>query len=452
MIRSREECTGRVREVSRGRLGPAGVTSRVTAGAPQVPSLRQNFLWTVSGNVVYAGSQWAILSVLAKFGSAGMVGQFALGLAVTAPVFLLANLTLRSVQATTADGRYTFSDFLGLRLVTSTLALAVVAGIVLAAGYRGETGLVVLLVGLAKAVESVADVFYGFLQKHERMGRIARSMMVKGVLSLGSVAASVWLTGNILWGLAGMAAGWAALLLGFDARGVRRVARDATRHSLRPRWEWQTLWNLARLAFPLGVASAVVAFAYNVPRYWVAHSFGESELGIFAALSYFMVPGNMVVNALAESALPRLSAYRASNAAAFRSLVLRLAGIGALLGVTGVVVAAAFGPQLLTLLYRPEYAAHQGTFLVLAAGTGLGFVAWFFDSALTAARRYRVQMAISLAMLATMVVATAVAVPRYGMAGAAAALAAAMLVQLVLKAGAAVVGLRPLRQVAVLPE
>jgi O-antigen/teichoic acid export membrane protein len=111
------------------------------------------------------------------------------------------------------------------------------------------------------------------------------------------------------------------------------------------------------------------------------------------------------------------------------------------------VLAAAVGPELLTLAYRPEYAAHQGTFMVLVFGTGLGFVAWFFDSALTAARRYRVQVAVSLAMLATMVVASAVAVPRYGMAGAAIALAAAMLVQLLLKAAAALDVLRVRRPV-----
>jgi hypothetical protein len=45
-----------------------------------------NFLWTLSGNVVYAACQWGMLVVLAKLGTHQMVGEFALALAITAPI------------------------------------------------------------------------------------------------------------------------------------------------------------------------------------------------------------------------------------------------------------------------------------------------------------------------------------------------------------------------------
>ncbi len=147
-------------------------------------TLRQNFSWTLAGNVVYAGCQWGMLVVLAKLGNPVMVGQFALGLAVTAPVIMFASLQLRPVQATDARREYEFGHYLGLRLVTTLLALLVIASISLTAGYRRETAMVVLAVGLAKAFESVSDVFYGLLQQAERMDRIAISMMLKGPLTV----------------------------------------------------------------------------------------------------------------------------------------------------------------------------------------------------------------------------------------------------------------------------
>src|ERR1700722_789398 len=89
-------------------------------------SLRTNFSWTLAGNLVYAGCQWGMLVVLAKLGSPQLVGQFALGLAVTAPVIMLSNLQLRGVLATDAREEHTFSDYLELRLVTTGLALLTV--------------------------------------------------------------------------------------------------------------------------------------------------------------------------------------------------------------------------------------------------------------------------------------------------------------------------------------
>src|SRR5690349_21224091 len=79
-------------------------------------SLRTNFIWTFLGNVVYAGCQWGMLVVLAKLGSPEIVGQFALALAVTAPVFMFTNLQTRGVQATDARKEYAFGDYLALRL------------------------------------------------------------------------------------------------------------------------------------------------------------------------------------------------------------------------------------------------------------------------------------------------------------------------------------------------
>src|SRR5436190_15785492 len=89
-------------------------------------SLRSHFLWTLGGNVVYAACQWATLIVLAKLGSAEAVGQFALGLAVTAPIMLFANLQLASLQATDSTGEYRFGHYLALRLITTGLALVVI--------------------------------------------------------------------------------------------------------------------------------------------------------------------------------------------------------------------------------------------------------------------------------------------------------------------------------------
>jgi len=97
---------------------------------------------------VYAGCQWLVLIVLAKLGSPAMVGQFALALAVTAPVMLFFSLQLREVQATDAARAYSFREYLGLRAISTCLGLLIVAAAVLALGYRGTTALAILIVGL----------------------------------------------------------------------------------------------------------------------------------------------------------------------------------------------------------------------------------------------------------------------------------------------------------------
>lgn len=63
-------------------------------------SLSLNFWSTLVGNGGYAGCQWGMVIVLAKLCSPQSVGQFALGFALAAPVFMFSNLQLRAAQAT----------------------------------------------------------------------------------------------------------------------------------------------------------------------------------------------------------------------------------------------------------------------------------------------------------------------------------------------------------------
>src|SRR4051812_21940384 len=94
-------------------------------------SLRTNFSWTLAGSVIYFGCQWAITVVLAKLGSAEMVGQFAFALAVVMPVIALTGLQLRVVQATDAKHEFAFGHYLGLRLLTVAIAVLIVVGVLL---------------------------------------------------------------------------------------------------------------------------------------------------------------------------------------------------------------------------------------------------------------------------------------------------------------------------------
>jgi O-antigen/teichoic acid export membrane protein len=411
-------------------------------------TLRRNFSWTFAGNVVYAASQWGMLVVLAKLGSPEMVGQFTLGLAVTAPVIMFTNLNLRSVQATDARHQYLFGDYLGLRLIATGLALLAIAGITIAAGYRWETSQIILLVGLAKAFESISDVFYGLIQQYERMDRIAISLMIKGPVSLLLLGLGVYLTGSVLGGAVGLTVAWAIVLVGYDIRSGALilntppltpqdgVAASPEAVALRPRWHLKTLGKLTWLTMPLGLVMMLISLNTNIPRYFIERYLGERELGIFGAISYLMVAGSIVVRALGQSASPRLAKYYAAgDSTAFRRLLLKLVQIGFLLGAAAVLVAIVAGRQILTLLYRPEYAQQADVLVWLMVAAGIGYVSSFLGSGMTAARYFRIQILVFALVTGTSATACLWLIPTSGLRGAAIALIIAAIIQAGLSLG-----------------
>jgi O-antigen/teichoic acid export membrane protein len=397
-------------------------------------TLRRNFSWTFIGNLVYAGCQWGMLVVLAKLGSPEMVGQFTLGLAVTAPVIMFTNLQLRVVQATDANKDYSFSDYLGLRLIGTALGILAIALITLFSGYRRETCFVILLIGLAKAFESISDIFFSLLQQHERMDRIAISLMIKGPLSLLMLGTGVYLSHSVLWGTAGLVVAWAIVLITYDIRNGLMMLKHKSQAL--PRWHIKTLKKLVWLCLPLGFVMMLISLNANIPRYFIERYLGEYDLGIFSAIAYLMVVGNMVILALGESASPRLAKYySAGDAIAFRNLLLKLVAIAVVIAGAGILSAAVGGRQILALIYRPEYSEHSDIFIWLMVAAGIGYIGSFLGYGMTASRYFRVQMPIFITVAGASALACFWLLPKYGLLGGAIALNISAAVQTCISLG-----------------
>ncbi len=374
-------------------------------------SLRRNTAWALAGNVGYATCQFAVMAAIAKLTTATDVGRFALALALTAPVVGFANLNLRAVQATDARTEYAFGDYLGLRLVTTALALVVIWGISISVGYRGATLYLVLIIGLAKAFESLSDVVFGRLQKAERLRRIGSSMVAKGVLSLVTVAALLKATASLSIAAVGLCSCWGAVFFVYDLPAVVRL------ESARPSFHGPTLSRLTRLAFPVGLLTAFSSLTVNIPRYDIEAKLGTTQLGLFAAIAYCALALSQPVLALGMAVSPRLAQHFIADRRAYRSLVQRTLLIAGILGCLVVTAATFLGSVFLRLAYTQEYATHQVLLVWMAFGTAVVFLNTALGYAITAARRFREQTWIAVLALAVCATTSHFAVPRFGLIG-----------------------------------
>jgi len=386
-------------------------------------SLRRNAAWAVVGNIGYAACQCGVLVVLAKLSSADDVGRFALALAVTAPVMIAASLQLRVIQATDAQREYPFGAYLGVRLATTVLALAMILAVSMVAGYPQATLALILLLGLAKAFEAVSDVVFGLLQQHEDLRRVALSMLVKGALSVASFAVTLWLGGGLLMATLAMALSWGVWLAVFDLPAARRLA------DVRPLFDRRVLARLTWLALPMGIVAGLQSLMTNVPRYAIEAHGGPRALGYFAGIAYLILAGNQPVMALWAAVSPRLAHLFVSDRAAYRRLSHRTWMFALAMGVVVISGAATVGAPLLATLYTPNYAAHTDALVWLAVVAAVGYFTSALCCSITAARRFPEQLVVTVLALAVSWVATQLLVPRFGLVGAAWALLAATVTQ-----------------------
>jgi len=408
-------------------MGAAIFREAVTSEVGDVtPSLRANFKWMFAGNVFYAACQWGTLSILAKAGNTEIVGQFALGLAISAPVFMFTNLYLRGVLATDARSDFEFADYFTLRVLASLTGVVTVAIVAWVLNFDGAMRTVIVLLGMSKAIDSLGDAVAGLLQKVERLHQVAISLMLRGTLSVVAFGITFLTLHRLVAAVCALVLSWSAVFLGYDLwRGAAVLGEGGHFFRFRP----TRLRQLFVLSAPLGAVMTLFSLNANIPRYLLAKYLGEAELGVFASLAYVLVALYLVVNALGESASARLARMVAlGDLHGFRRVIGKLVGIGVAILVLGATLSAVLGRPLLTLLYRPEYARDLSVFIVMMVGGGLTSIGYFLGYGINAARRFRLQLPVIVLSTLTTAGLTAVLAPRVGLMGAALALLSAALV------------------------
>lgn len=353
-----------------------------------------------------------------------MLGEYALAVAVASPVALFSHLNLRAVLATDAARRHPFGDYMAVRLATTALALAAIAGIVLFSGYAPRIAWTVIAAGVVLSLDNVSDICYGALQRRERMDQVARSTVARGAFAAAAVALALWLTHDLLAAIIAQALARAAVLLTYDLR-------TASTGESWDRSAFAVQAAIARTALPLGVVMMLVSLSANLPRYAIERRLGTLELGAFAAVASFQTVGSTVINALGQAATPRLARYfETGDVRRFRTLAARLTALACLLGAAGVLAAWAFGRFLLGALYRPDYAPYSGVLVAAMAAAVLTYVGGVLGYIITSARAFVSQAPLFALVAAAAGGASWLLVPRFGLYGAVLALAIAWTVQI----------------------
>ncbi|WP_127583425.1 lipopolysaccharide biosynthesis protein [Paenibacillus koleovorans] len=390
--------------------------------------MKRKALRYLSGNLLYAAAQFVIVVLLSKFGSAADVGRYALGLAVTAPIFMLSHLHLRAVYIvdSSSHAHAEARDYIGLRGLTTVLAVLVTLGVIGAAGFDGQSTAVIGLIMLSRIIESISDILFGICQKQDKLDIVSASRAAKGLISILSIALVYIPTQSLSFALLTMIIGWFVIACVFEGRAASRFV------NIRPAFDRSKLSTIARKSLPLGIVLALVSLNANLPQYAISAYLGDHELGVYAAMSYLIVACQVVVTALGEAFTPRLASWHEAGAdSQFATLMKRMIALGLAVSAAGVSVGWLFGSELLKLLFSPEMAAYTAPFrwlLLTTAFVFAGSVLWY---GLVAAGLFKRQIPLFLLTIACNGLLCWWLVPRSGLIGAAQAICAAWVVQTV---------------------
>lgn len=338
--------------------------------------------YAFGGQAIYLLSQFGILSAISHLRGPEATGIFGLAVALTTPVFILANTGLRTVQNMDQSAEFSFEEYAGFRLYTTIAALVTCALVGIFYAEERAIYLMILLIAAAKSFETLSELSYGAFERRDRPEMVFRSLALRGTLTFVVFLIILWVGGSLGIAFFAQLLVWSltALLLDFPAACRIYQTKPGAISITRARF-----WELLRRAVPVGGAGFAMGLQTSLLRITAESFLGLRALGIFTSIAYVYQAGGQMANALGFQMTARFSRMqRNGNEAGLRRQAMFLSLLMALFSALGLGVVWFFGGPILKIAFGPEVAEHPDLLLLVAAALAMRLFSTILSSLLYA--------------------------------------------------------------------
>ncbi len=390
-------------------------------------SLLSNIYWATLGSVLYALSQWAMITLLARSSNPATLGIYSLALAITGPVFIFFNMQLRTFLSTDVERSYERTTYVLVRSVSTVLAVVVIVSLCLVSSYTSFLYWIIAAVTFSKSIEALSDLCYGEFQLNQRLDLVARSQILRAILSLLLFAVVLIQTQDLLASLCASALAWLIILITHDVKTVFFDLPVAAKKTDQRKAIITSYWNqsrkLAWKCLPAAPAGLFVALETNVPRYFLAEAHDLNQLGLYSALAQIGVAMQFLGVSVFHALVPKLALHAsAGDNKGVSRLVLTSVLAGSTAGALAILATYLFGDHLVSFIYGTEYTGHPTAFVLLIAATALSFVWLPLAANVQAAQNLWTRLWLHLGSLLVICFSAYVLTPPHGIEGAAVAM------------------------------
>lgn len=321
--------------------------SRLIIGKKSKNPEKRDIIWNMAGSFLYAFASMVLSIAVVQIAGEDAGGIFTFAFTTFGQhMFMMAYFGTRPFQITDTGGKYSFGDYLGLRLLTCGAAVLTGMGYVLLNGYSFEKAAVVFLMVVYKVIDALADAYEAEFQRGGRLYLTGKSNAFRTILSVGVFLASLAYTKDLaaasLWAVGAQAAGF----LVFDVLVIREL----------PNVEWRSAKGKKQELFAetiLLFCSAVLDFyIFSASKYAIEGCMADRDMAVFGAIFMPTSIINLVAGFVIRPYLTKMSfTWEMGRTRRFLKIQKRIALIIAALTVLAVGGAWILGIPVLSLLY-----------------------------------------------------------------------------------------------------
>lgn len=402
------------------------------------PSERSIYIWNITGSIANALLSVVALMIVTRILDDRQADIFSIAWTISQLMATVGTFQIRMYQATDVTGVFRFRQYLIYRMITIGIMMINSYAYVMIRGYSGEKAVVVLLMCIFRAVDSLADVYEGWFQQKERLDLSGKALTYRIVVAVLGFGVILFTTRNLILSGAVLVVVYVVCFFVYDIRyhyGVEAFRETAKKDKAGLSW----VVKMTIEGFPLFINAFLMMSIMNAPKMVldVAIEQGSLAQGLQTVFNIIFMPAsflNLAYIVFRPLITKMAIVWNIGKAKEFLKILMKimisLFGIGILL----LIGSALLGIPILSIVYAVDLKDYKMELLIIIVGGCMYTFAAVLDNALVVIRK---QYILILAYVFTYIYikfAAEMMTGRWGILGASLSYASAMAVFLIITA------------------
>lgn len=395
----------------------------------QNPSQRSIYIWNITGSIANALLSIVSLMIVTRFLDDRQADIFSIAWSISLLMATVGTFQIRMYQATDVKGVFCFRQYHLFRIITVCVMMVSSYIYILMRGYTGKKALVVMVICLFRAVDSMADVYEGWFQQKERLDLAGKALTYRIIVAVIGFGIGLALTKDLLFSCLILVASYMICYVLFNLRYYKAV--DAFRSNVTEGLKGAWIVKMVMEGSPLFINAFLIASIMNAPKMVLDTVIeqGMLEQGVQTAFNIIFMPASFLNLAyiVFRPLITKMAVmWNVGEEKEFLKILIKVEI--ALVGIGIVILAgsALIGIPALSFVYAVELAEYKRELLVVIIGGCIYTFAAVLDNALVVIRMQYVLVLSYVVTYLYIKIAAKVMIGSWGVLGGAISYATAM--------------------------
>lgn len=350
-------------------------------------NLKKNFIWNTIGVMTFSLTSLLYTMILMRFSTLKLTGIFSFGFTLACTTTALAALGGRTYQVTDVNNELSPFTYIIAKIFNVSIVSIGVLIFLLLRNYSTEKFIVVLLLCFFKYSEELSDVYYGIMQKEDKLYYVGRIQFIKSIINIIVFLLNIKYFNNLIVSVIFILLVNIIFLL-FIERPIARKLK-----------KWNNLTDKIQIKKYFKVNTTICVFTFltmclaNAPKYAIDIYLTDEIQAIFGIIIMPAMIMTLICNFITNPILIQIANLYNDNKIndiykMFRKIIIIIIFIG----IVGLIVAYFIGIPFLNILYSSNFNRYKIELMFIILGSVFYAISMMSSSFLTSIRKLKIQL------------------------------------------------------------